>query len=653
MKRLFAFLLAFCLMLGAVPLAYAEDGGGNVAEETVKTDGEGTPARGESPDPEEIPDPEESPAPEESEMPSEGQVPSDIQEKAPVKVSSLAELQAAIAAAEDGDTIELTQTVRITGESILSDKDITIACAEDFEDNIMFNVVGASVIGLSFKGGGADQIFAVTDYQEQETIFQDCTFDGDGVAIAISIYGTLSIYGATEANFVRIIDSEFKNCFRSAVSARTSTDVVLDRCYIHDTYAIYATAAVESSGKVTLNDCIVTENSSFANAGVLCSDTLIVSGGQIRNNIIRTTETGVSVDIYCSGTWSIIDEGTEDAGYYDVTTGEKLLLPIHGSNTFARLIYLKNEDAKEYFSFLSGGGDDAGNGADQPQEPLTEGNDNQEPPTDNGDGDGQQLPQEPSDGQDQQESQKPSTGDDNGPQEPSDKDTGTGEGTSQGPSERPSGGKNDNGYNYTPPSHWRPSTPSTSSRNPAPKDEGKEETPGEDSPLADSPKLVCGGAVLDNSRMIVLLGYGDGQQHRDDLLTRAQAAQIFQRLLTTESAVQLRTVHNAFKDVPADAWYTEAINTLANAGVLVGCGNGLFCPENNLTWAQALTILARFVEPQKYELQYIRYEGWALDSIQTAVALGWIRDSAEIVPDALITRGQMADLVNLVLELSR
>lgn len=159
--------------------------------------------------------------------------------------------------------------------------------------------------------------------------------------------------------------------------------------------------------------------------------------------------------------------------------------------------------------------------------------------------------------------------------------------------------------------------------------------------------------MLDTSRTIVLLGYGDGQQHRDDLLTRAQAAQIFQRLLTTESAVQLRAVHNAFEDVPVNAWYAEAVSTLANAGVLVGCGNGLFCPDDNLTWAQALTILARFVEPQEYELQYIRYQGWALDAIQTAVALNWIRDIAEIIPDALITRGQMADLVNLVLELSR
>lgn len=89
-----------------------------------------------------------------------------------VMVATLDELQEAIAAADDGDIIELTQTVRIVEENISTEKDITIACAENFEGYSMFNVMGASVIGLSFEGGRADPIFAVTDYQGQETFFE-------------------------------------------------------------------------------------------------------------------------------------------------------------------------------------------------------------------------------------------------------------------------------------------------------------------------------------------------------------------------------------------------------------------------------------------------------------------------------------------------
>ncbi len=283
-----------------------------------------------------------------------------------VVVSTLDELQEAVAKANDGDVIELSRTIKMVGESISTDKDITIACSENFEDNAMFDLMGSSVIGLSFKGGKADQIFVVTDFQEQETIIQNCTFDGNSTSEAICVYG------AEKENLVKVIDCEFKNCFRSAISARTSTDVVIDRCHIRETYAIDASGAVDSSGKVTLNDCIITGNSSFANAGVRCSGTLIVSGGQIQDNIIRTTDNGAAVDIFCSGIWSITDEKAEDAGYYDATTGEKLSLPVYESNVLAKLIYLKDEDAKKYFSFLS--------------EPDTSESDDNNPP---------ELPQEP------------------------------------------------------------------------------------------------------------------------------------------------------------------------------------------------------------------------------------------------------------------
>lgn len=72
-----------------------------------------------------------------------------------------------------------------------------------------------------------------------------------------------------------------------------------------------------------------------------------------------------------------------------------------------------------------------------------------------------------------------------------------------------------------------------------------------------------------------------------------------------------------------------------------------------MTWAQTITILSRFVEPQDYELQHIQYDGWAVDAVQTAVALGWIEDSAEFNPDAIISRGALVQLVNSVLEMYR
>lgn len=460
----------------------------------------------------------------------------------------------------------------------------------------MFNVVGASVIGLSFKGGNVGQIFAVTDYRGQETIFRDCVFDGDNIAVAIRVFGA-----ATE-NSVRIIDSEFKNCYINAISGRISTNIVIERCYIHNTYAIDASAAVDSSGKVTLNDCMVTGNSSFANAGVLCTGTLIVSGGQIRDNTIRSMEVGTAVDIFCSGTWSIIGEGNGDAGYYDAATGEKLSLPVHESNTLARLVYLTDEDAKEYFSFLT---------PEPPQEPTQppEGENPDSP--DIGDQDTPQQPVQP-----------PQGGDEDNPID-----------TPSQPPERP-----------TELPQW-PTTPPVTIK---PTEDDKPQNQPDD-PAPDKPQLACNRAVIDTSRTVVLLGYEDGLLHEGDPLTRAQLATIIYRLLDDESIAKYSNAELAFSDVAADAWYTPYVNVIQAAGIVNGVGGGRYDPNGRVTWSQIITILTRFVEPENCELEYIQYSGWALEAIQTAVALEWIEDSSMFNPDAVISRGELVDLINAVL----
>lgn len=47
-----------------------------------------------------------------------------------------------------------------------------------------------------------------------------------------------------------------------------------------------------------------------------------------------------------------------------------------------------------------------------------------------------------------------------------------------------------------------------------------------------------------------------------------------------------------FDDVPLDEWYTEDIYELALDGILQGNGDGCFYPENNITRAEFITILA-------------------------------------------------------------
>lgn len=160
--------------------------------------------------------------------------------------------------------------------------------------------------------------------------------------------------------------------------------------------------------------------------------------------------------------------------------------------------------------------------------------------------------------------------------------------------------------------------------------------------------------MIDTSRSVVLLGYGDGLLHEDDPLTRAQLATIVYRLLDDDSIAQYDTDDAAqFKDVASDAWYYRYVQTINRAGIVLGVGEGTYAPNGLVTWAQTITILSRFVEQQDYDLQNIQYDGWAADAVETAVALGWITDHAAFNPDAAISRGELAYFVNYVLGLYR
>lgn len=165
------------------------------------------------------------------------------------------------------------------------------------------------------------------------------------------------------------------------------------------------------------------------------------------------------------------------------------------------------------------------------------------------------------------------------------------------------------------------------------------------------PALVCGEAIIDLSRSVVLQGYGDGQLHLEDSLTRGQMATIIYRLLDEDTIAKFGTSDSVFDDVPADLWCCPYVSTIAKAGIVNGVGNNRFNPNGKLTWAHIVTVMTRFVKPQTYELKNIQYDGWAAEAVQTAAALGWIKDSADFNPNDFITRGEFTDFVNNILAL--
>jgi len=60
----------------------------------------------------------------------------------------------------------------------------------------------------------------------------------------------------------------------------------------------------------------------------------------------------------------------------------------------------------------------------------------------------------------------------------------------------------------------------------------------------------------------------------------------------TPTPVETQPVQH-FADVTPDAWYYEAVNNMAEAGILKGKGDGLFHPNDNITDAEVATIICR------------------------------------------------------------
>lgn len=145
-------------------------------------------------------------------------------------------------------------------------------------------------------------------------------------------------------------------------------------------------------------------------------------------------------------------------------------------------------------------------------------------------------------------------------------------------------------------------------------------------------------------------GYDNGNFGPMDNLTRAQAAQLFYRLLVNQDV----EITVSFNDVPADAWYAKAVNTLAFLGIIKGIGNGKFDPDREISRAEFIVIATRFAKTiDKVNSPFVDVadDAWYAPYVATATSYGWITGVGEgrFAPDDLVTRAEAATIVNRML----
>lgn len=526
--------------------------------------------------------------------------PDDSQSETPAVVSSLEELQAAIAAAKDGDTIALSSGINIIENCIVGDteKQITVVPLDE-TINTYFSIYGDNVNSI---------------------VFQNIILDGMNypcsAAIDVNKYNTgeiktnLSLLNVTvknvSSNWVPIslfaTAAQIENCHfennqgnrAGAIWISGASSINMRKSAFCNNKSTGCGGAITCQGTLEITDCTISKNQAayettdaYVGGGIQVTGTANITACTITENV-ATIGGGISVD----GDTNIIDTAIYanigENGADDVRITKNTTFDMKYTESMDS-VYIGKQPVGFYKDYMGSRFDASTNAAfigevinceiDSPDfgAKFVFASD---------------LPKE---------SEQPEL-----PEE-------------------------------TPPAPTRPSHSGHHHSVPS-------VTPQKDETV----KLCASSAELDPDKPFALAGYGDGQLHENAPITRAQFAVLLYRSLTDSSKAALTGAVSVFSDVANDSWYHDAVSAFASAGVLNGC-NGSFCPNDNLTYGQFLAVLTRFVDAKTLSIPDVSYsEHWAYRNIMTAVAYGWIQDAASVQPDRIITRSEVVSLVNQI-----
>lgn len=150
-----------------------------------------------------------------------------------------------------------------------------------------------------------------------------------------------------------------------------------------------------------------------------------------------------------------------------------------------------------------------------------------------------------------------------------------------------------------------------------------------------------------------IIGYQDDTVRPEANITRAEVATIFFRLLTDAKRAEYWSKTNDFTDVAADAWYNNAISTLAKAGALSGYEDGTFRPDQPITRAELVKIAMSFYGTLNSSSDAFNDIGehWAAAFINGAADLGFVNGYGDetFQPDRYVTRAEAIKIINRTL----
>jgi len=158
--------------------------------------------------------------------------------------------------------------------------------------------------------------------------------------------------------------------------------------------------------------------------------------------------------------------------------------------------------------------------------------------------------------------------------------------------------------------------------------------------------------LITDEHIVYILGFTDGTVRPNQSMTRAEAAMIIFRLL--EDTNKYVPAWPRFSDVGPLSWYSQAVNYLAQVGILRGYPDGAFRPHATITRAEFSAIMTRFFETQNIQAHSftdVSDTHWAVHYINVAYSRDWVRGFGDgtFRPDHDITRAEAITIINRAL----
>ncbi|NGP43960.1 hypothetical protein G4V62_02965 [Bacillaceae bacterium SIJ1] len=109
----------------------------------------------------------------------------------------------------------------------------------------------------------------------------------------------------------------------------------------------------------------------------------------------------------------------------------------------------------------------------------------------------------------------------------------------------------------------------------------------------------------------------------------------------------------SFSDVPADAWFAEAVYSLAAEGVIEGVGNGIYAPDESMTRAQIATLYANYLDLDTENVTApgfsdVDADSWYYGAVAAAVDAGLFEGypNGTFQPNESINRAELAEVIS-------